>query len=529
MSAQRTNIFVCSGVRLDNRYDHSIYFDGPSLQREYFASKVVRTFGAYSYCRKSWPIEVDAMMEEAKTWNYLYFQNSPTGKYYYYFITNVEYKNPNTVTLFLELDVLQTYLFDFTFLPCFVERTHVENDNFGAHTIDEGLETGELIVNSSVDWEALTESCILVLSSINPNYAETDKPVPALAGMYDGVFSGLKVWAVNSTDWAAWGNQLDSLSAAGFIDNIHSMWMYPKALVRLGGENTWADDDLCKTVAGCKNLDAFIAMAAAPTEVDGYRPRNKKLLCFPFNVLYVTNNVGGAAAYKYERCGQGPIGFKAHGTLSPDGVVKMYPESYNGITNNYDEGLTLPNFPACAWDADTYKLWLAQNQNQHALSGVTSLGKVAGGAAMAIGGLFTGNLIGAGAGAATAISGGAQIAQMMAQKADMQLQPNQSRGNFSSSINMVKGKHTFTFQQKSITAEQARVLDDYFDMYGYRVSRVMVPKLDTRLNWTYNKTVGCMIQGSMCADDVVKIEAIFDRGITFWKHGDMVGDYNNPN
>ena len=202
MSAPQSIIHICTGVRLDNRYEHSIYFEDATAQQEYFAGKVVRTFSAYSYVRKSWPLQVQATMEQARKWSYLYFKNTESGKIYYYFINQIEYKNDRMVELTLELDVIQTYLFDFEMLQCFVERQHTETDKVGEHTLDEGLDVGELMESGAENWSGLNDMCILILSTINPNYADTENPVDALGYMYDGVFSGLSVWAVDSAKWA---------------------------------------------------------------------------------------------------------------------------------------------------------------------------------------------------------------------------------------------------------------------------------------------------------------------------------------
>lgn len=530
MSTPQSIIHICSGVHLDNRYEHSIYFANATDQQAYFAGKVVKTFSAYSYLRKSWPVQVEATMEQARSWSYLYFRNG-TGKYYYYFITQIEYKNDNMVELTLELDVLQTYLFDFDRLDCFVERNHTPTDNAGANTIDEGLELGELVDDEEFHWTQLNDLCILVLATINPNYAETEKPVQALAGRYNSVFSGLKVWAVNGTDWADWGNQLDKLSTAGFIDGIVAMWMYPKAQVELGGENTWDDDNLCKTVDGAKVSGAFLPFDAPPTTLDGYTPRNKKLLSYPFSFLYVSNNTGGSAVYRWERFENRNPQFSVAGSLSPDGSMKMSPLLYNGIEIgvNYEAGISLGGFPMCAWDADMYKLWLAQNQNQHAYSMATNGLTIAGGAIAGIAGLATGNLGVAGAGAAAVIGGAQQIGSLLAQKADMAIQPPQSRGNFSSNVNITSGKHTFSFYKKCVSAEYAKVIDDYFTMYGYKINRVQKPYIHARENHTYVKTIGCKIAGNLCTEDLTRIESIFDHGVTFWSDGDHIGRYDLDN
>lgn len=551
MSAQQSVIHICTGVRLDNRYEHSIYFEDATAQQEYFAGKVAHTFSAYSYLRKSWPLQVEAIMEVARKWSYLYFQNTETGKIYYYFITQIEYKNDRMVELTLELDVIQTYLFDFEMLQCFVERQHTETDVVGEHTLDEGLEVGELVEINAENWTGLSDMCILILSTINPNYVNTENPVDALGYMYDGVFSGLSVWAVDSAKWSDWSTRLNSLTSAGFVDGIVAMWMYPKNCIELGGENTWDDDVLCKVVKGCTYAYDKFTHNPMPGSIT---PKNKKLLCYPYRFLYVTNNQGGSAVYRYERFSNpdAPV-FRVKGSISPDATVKMYPDFYNGmgsvwnedhnetvIDGNYDQGLTLGNYPSCAWDADVYKLWLAQNQNQLQHSANTAGLAVAGGAVTAIASLAMGNIAGAVGGAGALIGGAQQIGALMAQKADMAIQPPQSRGAFSSNVNIVAKAHTFTFYTKSVDYEHAKAIDDYFTMYGYKLNRVQKPNLCARPAFTYIKTVGCNISSRMgqpisrpgpqfCTEDRIKITSIFDHGITFWVNGDRIADYSQDN
>ena len=43
------------------------------------------------------------------------------------------------------------------------------------------------------------------------------------------------------------------------------------------------------------------------------------------------------------------------------------------------------------------------------------------------------------------------------------------------------------------------------------------------------KTVGATVTGSVPADDMKKICSIYDNGITFWKNGSEVGQYNLDN
>ena len=538
MSTPQSTIYICSGVRLDARYEHSIYFASAEAQQEYFAGKVVKTFPAYSYLRKSWPLQVEATMEQAKTWSYLYFRNG-TGKYYYYFITNVEYRNENMVELTLELDVLQTYLFNFTLLPSFIERQHTVTDRIGEHTVEEGLEVGELTSNGTNTIDA-GRLCIMVMCTINPNVTDESLVTEALPYMYNRVFSGVKIWAVSPDKWQAWGNQLSKLNDIGQIEAITSMWMYPMQFVELGGEATWDGTEIAVPVEKAKSISDALLTYSIPKQletIDGYTPKNKKLFCYPYNFAYCTNNEGTHAVYRYERFSSETMPFVMSGSLTPGGGVHLTPKNYDGLLNNYNCGMNLTGFPTCAWNSDIYKLWLAQNQGQNQLGFLTAGLKVAGGVTAAIaGGVMTATGVGAGlgigtasAGIATAMSGAQQIGSMLAQKHDKDIVPPQANGSLSSSVNITDNQLGFTFYFKSVTAETARILDDYFTMYGYRLNRVQTPNINARPAFTYVKTVGCNMQGNLCNADLTRIQAIFDKGITFWKNGDKIADYSQAN
>ena len=203
----------------------------------------------------------------------------------------------------------------------------------------------------------------------------------------------------------------------------------------------------------------------------------------------------------------------------------MYPLNYNGEQHAYEHGLTLGSFPTCAWNQDVYKLWLAQNQNQQDLSMALSVLSVAGGIAGAVATGGAGAMLGLGG----AVSGAQNIASILAQRRDMAIQPPQSKGQSSTSINTVAGFQTFTLKTKTLTKEMARIIDDFFTMYGYKINRVQKPNLKARPAFTYIKTVDCHIDTNICAEDAVKIESLFDKGITFWVDGDKVADYTQNN
>lgn len=110
-----------------------------------------------SYVKFGEPIRLDIPINRAMKYNYLRASNSlqpvpgnDEKRDYYYFILDVRYVAPNTTELVLQLDVVQTFIYDVEFGRCYVERGHIgianENQfsNYGRDylTVPEGLDIG---------------------------------------------------------------------------------------------------------------------------------------------------------------------------------------------------------------------------------------------------------------------------------------------------------------------------------------------------------------------------------------------------
>ena len=524
MSLPNSIIKVMSGVPLNNRYDHTLFFESIVKQEEYFNSKVEKTFNKFTYIRANRTIKIAGIVGNAQKWNYL-MVNNPNDyiPWEYYFINKVEYINDDTVELHIELDVIQTYCFIWRLKDCFIERSHTYTDEFGQYTIPEGLETGPLINSGTTEFN-LDDCCILMSRS-----ADTTGGA-ARSRVYGGVYSGIAVYAANLTDYAKIGEWMDNASAGGYIDSIVSIWMYPKSLVSIVG--TWSDGAIWHEVKDVNKQEYFNLTDRIGETIDGYLVKNKKTLTYPYTMLYLSNNMGGSAVYRRELfdTSSGIYQFSVRGALSPEAGVMLTPGTkYKGTETNFEESLSLGGFPTCAWNSDTYKVWLAQNQHtmDHNIQ-QAKIQMVAGFGAGAIA-AASGNIAGTMGGIAAAYHGFSQIQGIMAQKEDMEIQPPQARGNHSGNINLTHGRMGFTAYLKTVTREYAIAIDNFFTMYGYKVNWLVPPTICNRSRFTYIKTVGCFVTGKIGSDDQVKIQSIFDKGITFWKDVNGVGDYYTPN
>lgn len=532
MSTPSTTIYICSGVPLNNRYDHTLYFASSHDQATYFSGKVAHKCNNYTYVRKSWKLKVTAAMEAARRWSYLFFRNGENNKKYFYFITQIEYISDVAVELTLELDVMQTYMFEWVLRPCYIDREHSEKDMWGENTLDEGLDVGELITSDKESFDMSSNNVIMMAASIDLHYFDNaihegvnDTVNTVWGSNYDNVFGSFSIACVPLSRWAHAAEFIGRLSQKGQTDALFTMWQYPARL--LNYENI--EGRLLARVKGA-TLSTF-TLKDRPTSIDGYKPKNNKVLQYPYCFVYTTNNAGGAAVYHYEHFSNESRTFRIQGNIAPDAVVKLVPVLYKGVDHNYDEALSLSNFPVCAWNSDTYKIWLAQNQNQNNMGyGMEAL-KIVGGVASIVGGVLASGVTGgastvAGATAGTSMiaSGATGIASQLAQKADMKVQPPQSRGAFSGSHNASRGLQNFDFYYKTIDAYHAEVIDNYFSMYGYATRKVKIPNISSRPAWNYVKTIGSNVGGDFCQEDLQRINAIFDKGITFWKNPD-IGNY----
>ena len=129
------------------------------------------------------------------------------------------------------------------------------------------------------------------------------------------------------------------------------------------------------------------------------------------------------------------------------------------------------------------------------------------------------------------VSGVGQVASLLTQDYKASIQSDMIKGNPQGNLNVSSGKQQFYVGRMSITAEYAKIIDDYFTRFGYGIKRLKVPNRSSRPHWNYVKTAGCTISANVPADDERKICGIYDKGITFWKNGSEVGNYalnNSP-
>ena len=139
-----TNIRILKNVPLDNTYTDTIYFSDVTSQTNYFIGLTKHNLSQQTYQRVTKGVaRVSINAELLYDCNYLMFQNASFGsKWFYAFINSVEYVNNAVSEITFEIDVLQTWHFDYGFGRCYVVRQHALTDVIGENIATEPVDIG---------------------------------------------------------------------------------------------------------------------------------------------------------------------------------------------------------------------------------------------------------------------------------------------------------------------------------------------------------------------------------------------------
>jgi hypothetical protein len=429
-------------------------------------------------------------------------------------------------------------MFDITVKPSFVEREHAASDELGEHTIPEGLELGEYTANMHAKAEyggaVYEESNIVIGVTKDPDGNNVE-------GMfYDGIYSGVRYYAFTNTDVIndTLHNFISQYDAEGIGESITCMFMAPKRISKPQDDHAVVGSNLVNYMwinyGGASDAVEYETIGMTTHLLDGYVPRNAKLLSFPYRYLLLANNAGASVPLKYERFYRYddgvkynlPPSFKIEGVLTPGCSVRIVPMYYNGIDRNDEEGISLGKYPILNWTSDVYTNWLTQNGVNIAISMASGVGQIVAGAAIAAGSGGLATAVGGG----SIVGGVSQIASTLGQIHQQSFSAPQAKGNLNAGdVVTAANQNDFHFYDMTIKAEYARAIDEFFDMYGYKCHRVKVPEKAHRAAYWYTKTIDANIEGDIPQEDLQAIKDCYNRGITFCKNASNFRDYSVAN
>ncbi len=571
-------------LELDNL--NQLSFSNATAQHTYFNGLTKLSLENATFQRKDGTIRWPGSMESIIEYNYCMYRNKSHGnKWFYAFITNIEYINDNMSSISIKTDVWQTWQFDLTWKQSFVEREHVNSDTIGEHTIPEGLDTGEYVCNGVKDYiigdpdtfdgpEAAAEFMVC-MQVTTLKFNENDYYDSPTYNITNSIPQGCNILAYPLSKLNGTGYFLTGMyDNNGKGDAIVSMYIVPTALAPswnlytghgiLSGNNAVyypADTKNGTYIGGYNPVDGNINSLTVPinTTIDGYTPKNKKLFVAPYNYFTISNNNGTDIEYFYENFRSTPE-FDCRGSMEIGADIALYPINSKISTTDaqvmagsgWQEGIVAGKMPTLSWLSDFYLNWEAQNGKNIAIQtglsaasfGINMIGSFAGGAASHANAIDIEaaktkgdiNKVQMGGSGALGMVGGvldfaSSVANTMNTIRQAKMVPPQAKGNASTgNLAYSLGMSTrFTARKMSIRAEYAAAIDSYFSMFGYKVNKLKTPNITGRTNWNYVKTIGCNVTGDIPQEDIEEIKGMFNAGVTIWHNSSTFLDYSQNN
>ena len=591
-----TDIRLLKGIPFSNDYKHTRWFDTKGQQETYFQSKVpVHTITNANFQKiegKNF-IAVNKSVEELHNINYMIFKNSQySNRWFYAFVTRLEYKQRNTTYVHFELDVFQTWKWDMDFKPSYVVREHCKLWNSDGtpvvNTIDEGLDYGKeydivaeynyrpmdnvrwlVIVSKSRIDDGIYQGMIfpsrsgvvqplsyyLIPYNINTGFAYdfidenndqhtiTD-PVLALMDIYTNESTVNEIVSIYHTENIGVPvivNDIDELHGTIKLDTSSPDFtlIYPETI---------SGDSITTRILHAHEILEFESTKEViySNKYSGFRNVSEsKLLMYPYCVTTLDDFKGNRVDIKHEYINKNQLELISHGSLGTSNKVSFSISGYNhnGISSNASDRLSLENgcinnnpndVPILTEYLSSFlqgnRNSLQNQKNQYAFNGVVD---TASGITTGIMSAMFGNPVGAVQGAVNAIKGGGNamynIKGLQAKQQDIANKPPQiSKMGSNTAFDYGNRYNGIWILKKQIKQEYIDKLTDFFNMYGYMVNKVKVPNFHTRQYWNYVQTESCVITGDFNNEDLNDLKAVFDRGITFW-HTDDVGNYSLSN
>ena len=458
----------------------------------------------------------------------MYKNTSYSSIWFYAYVTDIRFESNNSCSCQLKTDVFQTWMFDYTLKKSFIERSHVpkSSDTIGAYTVPEGLETGEYKVYSHMADSTTAPDCVILGTSVDFETSSTGNIV-YYNGVYNGLVSGCGYYRFELQNLNGLMDAIGDLAQLGESDSIVTMFMYPSAWAPLipGVVSN-------KVQTGSTPISKNYGISRI-SSLDGYTPKNAKCLTYPYCYIVLSNGVGTANVYHQEVWDidtntqhetYGEMVVHADAVLCPGGSAKVYPLNYNGTQKAIDEGFSLGKFPQLSWQVDLYTNWEVQN-------GINLFGTpltateygLAGNTLKAISNFATGNPV-MGASALRGI-----FDTMQEQYRHSLIAPGIGGNINSGDVSAITGTMAFQFQRCGVKAEFARNIDNFFEMFGYKLNKVDTINTSSRSNWNFIKTIDVNMTGDIPERDLQELKDLYNGGFTIWHTTTYFMDYSQTN
>lgn len=599
MSTPNSTITFYDVFDLTNEYIHTRYFDDDNDRDDYFDRRkaTAPTQGGQTlsvnpsqYTRiDDGFVKVPFPIQWVHGLSYMSIQNKISNKTsehrYYCFITDCEYVSDMCTKVYFEVDVVQTFFHSMNNWYAYVERCHNDTDNIGDNIVAEPFNPKEYFVCDEYTEPWLQQMVLVVGVSTADDQIEIDPTgggVPSFfldakpITYYNNAFTCIRYYKFNLANIEQDSVFLGFLKAMDGTKRmeIQDMFICPEMCVPNYTQThevmiTANESTIQSIIVGFNADGSSTNNPSQYAKVSGHTPVNQKLFTYPFTKLCASDGEGNVKDYAFEFF-DGFKEFAVEGNFLNEPSVTIFPIKYSRKTTlrdkmgetetchyNYDNCLTLTNYPHCAFNVDAYQLYQSQNKGANAIKIIggaligAMVGYFTGGGSMiaqsqllASQGFATGAQVASGAGALAGTISGAAIGSsraninVLAEKIQARNSADITLGNSNGENVAISHNHkNFIFTRMCCNEDYAKQVDDYFTVYGYAQNKLMnigdYLGNGKRPFYKYIKCSNFVVQGAIENKYKNILTNILNSGITFWYGTDtIIGNYaydNRPN
>lgn len=259
-----------------------------------------------------------------------------------------------------------------------------------------------------------------------------------------------------------------------------------------------------------------------------YTPKHGKTKRYPFCYCMFTDWFGNQQIVKWEDGNGDHIDLKLTGSVGLNGFISLdFRDTNAGLTGRQTitHNVTAP----IGFTADGTANWLAQNSTNLQAMGARTALSLANQAAdafsnpLGIVSSFGGSLLKSAVNMEMTIADNEISKNVMI--ANAEYVPNNTQAPTGSIQGMLaQNKLGFCYFSMHASDTELKFIDDFFDKYGYNVSRLKNISFDFIDGHYYVKTGNAVVRGNAPQEDRNTMMTVLDRGVTFWDK-DAIGEY----
>lgn len=543
-----------------NDYFNQTYYSNSNIRDNIFDSYCSNKKGIDYYTdiaspnKTSMSFRLETNYKNAMNYNYGVIIED--DKRYYFFINSIDWSsNLITATFNCEVDWWQTYCYDITFKKSFVEREHVSDDTFGKHIYDENIPISDYIVADSEMLNMDKDKILFCVTVSDNSYVWQDSNGTRPASLYITTENGLnwQTLTLGFTKSSDASNFINGMVSNNKIDSIIGYYLAP-----VDGVNrfqVWCGDNLpdsywCTAWQVFPNGDYDTYTINRKNNIDGYIPRNNKCFTYPYNFVNITNNQGNSIIGKFEFSNDlSKIFFNYNFPTQEGASCNGYLYNYNNVKHNLDYSISGALNIELPYNTNAYSAYYSANansiNNSYAQADrnydtsitnatISAIGQV-GSSAMTLDPIkLAQSGINAIGNQITSINSASNNQTNAYESINATLRDQKSKGNiqhgsFNVSIMQNINQVGFKAQTYQVKKEYIEMIDNYFDMFGYKVNIIKVPQFNSRPSWNYIKTNGVNLIGNVPQIALNTIKKMFNNGTTIWHNIKTMYDYSNNN